>query len=125
MPVFNRGVGMYIFIGIMLIALTALSEFIMARQQFYRRNIVGIEEFKSYRKMVKVKAEEGMLKGLTVVSFFSGMGFILVGWQLAAERGTKGPPMKSGPFFFSGGVSIGGGSFVFGVADEDRNFAYV
>lgn len=68
---------MYAMIGIILIAFAAGVGFFLERRQFLRRNVAGVQEFKSYGQMFKTRIEEGMMKAGSVVSALAGLGFIV------------------------------------------------
>lgn len=68
---------MYAFIGIILIIFAIALGFVFDRQRFNRRNQVGIEEFESYGKMMKIKAEEGAAKAAGTAAALIGIGFLI------------------------------------------------
>ena len=68
---------MYAIIGIALIAFATGTGFFLERRQFLRRNVAGIQEFKSYGNMVKKRLEEGTMKAGAVIAAFVGIGFIV------------------------------------------------
>lgn len=68
---------MYAIIGLILIAFTGGAGYIVEKRQFERRNRAGVEEFESYHKMVRARAEEGLMKALGTLAAFAGMGFLL------------------------------------------------
>ena len=68
---------MYAVIGLLLIAFTGAAGFFVEKRQFERRNSAGVEEFTSYSKMVRMRAEEGLMKALGTLSAFVGMGFLV------------------------------------------------
>jgi LPXTG-motif cell wall-anchored protein len=68
-----------LFLGLIILALGIAGVFYVRRRKFYRRNMAGIEEFKSYGSAVGTQFLESLIGAVSFFVILIGALFMLLG----------------------------------------------
>jgi hypothetical protein len=71
--------ALFIALGIIGIVFFIFTRIYVARREFYRRNVAGLDAFDGYGKAVLTKTFERTLKVVGLLAGFAGLTYIVVG----------------------------------------------